>query len=311
MRPLDQIRSFLWASLVFVALASVARPAWAGTLHVRDEAHILSASDQGRIRAAVSAAPYDARLVVTSEYPDAAELSRYVGSLVSEANMVVVGLDSEHRHVQVHFGTATRIAHSSWTPIERAGNDAFRRGAWADGVVAIYDEAARAYERGPGTGAQAAPAVQARPSLLGPFLFLLVIAGVVAIAVQIARRRQQPFGGPMGPGYGPGAYSGPNYPPGYPMGPPQGGGMGPVGGGLIGAGLGGLAGYELGKMAGERDERERGPVREDRGVPPAGSDDNFDAGGGGSSWDDQGGGGGDGGGGFDGGGGDSGGGSDF
>jgi uncharacterized membrane protein YgcG len=292
-------RVLLLASALFLALTALAHRAYAGTLQVRDEAHTLSAGDIQRLRSIVGGTPFDARLVVTTEYPQAQDLSRLVGSLVTEPDMVVAGLDPEHRHVQVHFGNGSHIPRGAWPAIEAAGNDAFRHGDWAGGAAAIFRAASGAVTSAPDDGRSTEVA---RPSLFGPVLLLVIVAGAIGIAVHFARRRAM-YGSYGAQGYGPGPYPPGGYPPGYPMGPPQ-GGMGPVGGGLIGAGLGGLAGYELGKLEGEREGRDRDP-----GVGGGGAsapDDNFDAGGGGSSWDDGGGGGG-----FDGGGGDSGGGSDF
>lgn len=292
-------RFLLLASVLFLALAALAHPAYAGTLQVRDEAHVLSAGDVHKLQSAVSGTPFDERLVVTTEYPQSQDLGHFVGSLVTEPNMVVVGLDPEHRHVQVHFGNGSHIPRAAYPAIEAAGNDAFRHGDWAGGAAAIFRAASAAVADVPG-GRSADDA--ARPSLFGPLLLLMIVAGAIGIAVHFARKRAMYGSSYGGPGYGPGPYPPGGYPPGYPMGPPQ-GGMGPVGGGLIGAGLGGLAGYELGKLEGEREGHDRGPGF---GGGGASAPEDYDAGGGGSSWDDSGGGGG-----FDGGGGDSGGGSDF
>jgi hypothetical protein len=295
-----RIRFLAVALALSLAALGLGREAYAGALQIRDPAHLLSAEDAGRLRSAIADAPFVGRLVVTTEFSDAQDLSRFVGSLVVEPNMVVVGLDPQHRHVQVHFGTASRIARSEWPAIERAGNDAFRRGDWEGGVAAIFHAAAGAVSNAPSNGAPVADG--ARHSLLGPGTLLLLVLGALGIGLYFAWRRStyagmgsQPYGG-----YGAPPYPGGGYPPGY---PPAQGGLGPMGGGLIGAGLGGLAGYELGKMEGEREDRERG--RE--GVGGSGGDDgggNYDEGGGGSGWDDGGGGGFDGGGGGDGGGGD-------
>lgn len=302
------------------ALLAVSVDASAGQLQLRDEAHLFGSADTAQLKALVAQAPFDTRVVTTTNYTDQAAFSRYVGTLVSEPDMVVVGLDPDHHHVQVHFGTGSRIPHAAWSSIEHAGNDAFRQGAWEQGSEAIVRSAMSSATSGgtvssPGAGA---PAAQQGTSFMGPLLLLLLIAGVIGAVVWFARRRSMgpgvapyggdpyagtgtPYGGAPGPYGGPGPYYGPGV-------APQ-GGMGPVGGGLIGAGLGGLAGYELGKMEGEREEQRRDePLvggREDVGNTGG----SFDAGGGGSDWDD--GGGGDGGGGFDGGGDGGGGGSDF
>jgi hypothetical protein len=302
--PASRVPSLLLAALLLLGAAMLAGDARAGNLQIRDESHVLAAGDASRLRTALADAPFDGRLVFTSSYPDSQELGRYLASLLIERDMVVVGVDPEHHHVQVRFGTRSGIRSSAWPGIERAGNDAFRGGDWEGGAAAIFREAARSV----------APEERASPAPSGPGFVLVVVAGIIGIgliAAFLLRRRGASNYPGAGPGYGAPPYgSGPVYGGGYGYGgvPPQ-GGMGPLGGGLIGAGLGGLAGYELGKMEGEREERDR---EERWGGGAAGNDDdsgggNFDAGGGGSDWDDGGGGGG-----FDGGGGDGGGGgSDF
>jgi hypothetical protein len=309
LRIANRVPSLLLAALLLLGTALVAGRASAGTLQIRDEARLLAGDDAARLRATLADAPFDGRLVFTSSYPDAQELSRYVASLMSEPDMVVVGVDPQHHHVQVHFGTGSRIPSSAWPAIERAGNDAFRRGDWESGAAAIFREASRSVA----AGGTYAPGERATPAPSGPGFVLLVVVAVVGIGLVAAfllRRRGVSSYPGAGPSYGPPYGGGPVYPGGgygYGGAPPQ-GGMGPIGGGLIGAGLGGLAGYELGKLEGEREERDR----EDRSGGVFGGDDDrgggdFDAGGGGSDWDDGGGGGG-----FDGGGGDGGGGgSDF
>ncbi len=291
------VRAALFAVVVaFVALAFPHR-ALAGTLQIRDEAHVLAAPDADRLRSEIASAPFDARLVFTSDYAETEDLSRYVGSLVDEPNMVVVGVDPRHRHVQVHFGRGSGIARAEWPAVETAGNGDFREGNWAAGAGAIFRTASHAVSETP-----AAPQQQpaAAPSRVGSLIFWVLLIGGGIAAFSLFARRRSGYDGPGYPGYGGGPYAG------GPYGGPSPGGMGPVGGGIIGAGLGGLAGYELGKLEGEREERvEREREVDDRDRR---DDDNFDAGGGGSSWDDGGGSDG-GGGGFDGGGG--GGGSDF
>jgi hypothetical protein len=293
------------APALAASILAVAVDANAGTLTVRDDARALLPADADHLRALVAQAPFDARLVITTAYADQAELSRYVAQLVSEPNMVVVGIDPQHRHVQVHFGTGSHIPQPQWAAIERAGNDAFKRGAWEEGGADIFRAAAGAVT---GTGGVAVPGT-AGSGFLGALPVILLIGGVIVVAALFfARRRSQPYGGGYGggspfPGNGPGPYYGPGGAPG--------GGMGPLGGGILGAGLGGVAGYELGKMEGER---ERGGGFGNSGGNPSGGNGSFDQGGGGSSWGDSGGGGSDFGGGGDSGGGgfggDSGGGGD-
>lgn len=323
-----------WLAVLAMALFAVmglSRDARAGSLQIRDEAQVLSPGDVTRLRSAVDAAPFDARLIFTIDYAEAQDLSQVVGSMVNRPDVVAVGVDPHHRHVEVHFGTGSGIPRAAWPAIERAGNAAFRNGQWEAGAAAIFRAASDAVNPG---AVEHAPLSSARsPSFVSSGLFLLLgIAAIIGMVAFFFARRRPPYDGPGG-GYpssggypygGPGGYGNGPYGPTYPASPA--GGMGPLGGGLVGAGLGGLAGYELGKLEGEREERDRdigvdrGIGREDLGRDDVGRDGDYDAGGGGSSWDeggndpgDDGGGfdgGGDSGGGFDGGG-DSGGGSDF
>jgi hypothetical protein len=289
------------APLLLAALTASAVASARG-LQVRDQAHVLSADDVARLRSDVASAPFDARLVVTTDYADSQDLARHVEPLVSEPDMVLVGLDPQHHHVQVRFGTGSRVPEASWSAIEKSGNDSFRRGDWEGGASAIFRAASNAVSMAPSGTLN--PTERVVPSPAGPGMLFRVIGGFVVIALLASfffrRRNAGPYGGNGPGGYGPG-YGPPYGGGGYGYGPP-GGGMGPVGGGLIGAGLGGLAGYELGKLEGEREDRDR-----DHGSTGQSSEGggNYDGGGGGSDWDAGGGGGG-----FDGGDG-GGGGSDF
>ncbi len=265
----------LLAALTASAVAS------ARLLQVRDPAHALSDNDVAHLRADVASTPFDARLVVTTDYADSQDLARYVEKLVSEPDMVLVGLDPQHHLVQVRFGTGCHVPEASWGEIERSGNDSFRHGDWEGGAAAIFRAASDAVPAGTFSPPER---VQASP---GPGMLFRVIGGLLVVALLASfffRRRSVGPSGGYGPGYGP-PYGGGGY--GY--GPP-GGGMGPVGGGLIGAGLGGLAGYELGKLEGEREDRNR----DDLGSTGQSNDGggSYDGGGGGSDWDAGGGGGG-------------------
>ncbi len=293
------LRAFLFALVAALLALGFPHRAFAGTLRIRDDAHVLAGADAEQLRSEIASAPFDARLVVTSDYAEVDDLSHYVGSLVDEPNTVVVGVDPRHRHVQVHFGRGSGIARTDWAAIETAGNDEFRQGQWAGGAGAIFRAASHAV-----TDAPALPREQpaAAPSRVGSMIFWVLLIGGGIAAFSLFARRRSGYG-LGGSGYGGGPYAGGPYG-GGPYGGPSPGGMGPVGGGILGAGLGGVAGYELGKLEGEREERIEREREHDDDRGRGGDDGNYDAGGGGSSWDDGGGGGG-----FDGG--DSGGGSDF
>jgi uncharacterized membrane protein YgcG len=290
------LRGLLVAVITAVSCLAFSAPAFAGTLQLRDDGHVLGAADAAKLRSVAADVPFDSRLVFTSDYADSQDLGRFVGSLVDESNMIVVGIDTQHRHVQVHFGRGAGIARSEWSAVETAGNAEFHSGQWADGVAAILRTAARHATATP-SGSASPGGLPSPGSLL--MILLLVGGGIAVIALVVRRFTSRPGG--VVYGYGGPDYRGPGYPGAYGPGAygPS-GGIGPLGAGAIGAGLGGLAGYELGKLEGEREQR--GGL-DDRAAPEP-ADENFDAGGGGSSWDDGGGGGGDSGGGNDGGGSD-------
>ncbi|HEY6460086.1 MAG TPA: hypothetical protein VIY73_08040, partial [Polyangiaceae bacterium] len=302
------------APLAAAAVLSLSSFASAGDLSVRDEAEVLSHADVDALRALVAKAPFDVRVVATNSFSTQGDLSRYVRSLVSEPNIVVIGIDPAHHHVQVHFGTGSHVPQPAWAGIESAGNDSFKRFAWEQGAADIVRASENAVTPGSAPAATA-PGGRSPLSFLGPLLLILLVGGVIGAVVFFARRRSQGGGG-VGPyGYGGGGPTGgpgggyPGAAGGY-YGPGQPGGMGALGGGILGAGVGGLAGYELGKLEGEREQQNRdydaggggGGGFDAGGGGSDGGGGNYDAGGGGSSWDDGGGGGGggdSGGGGFD------------
>jgi hypothetical protein len=315
MKRSQLISRLLVAWALCVAAVTFAGRANAGTLGVHDPDHSLSSQDVAKLRSVLASQPFDGRVAFTTEHPEQQELARYARSILTESNLVVVAVDPEHRHVRVEYGEGSHVRRAAWPNIDRAGNAAFARGDWEEGVASIFAAAGQSIDASVAPAPVDAPAVAKRPSLFGPVLLLLLVGGAVAAGLYFARRRSLEGSYGPGGGYGPGGYGPMGGPPygGGGYGPPPGGGLGPLGGGVIGAGLGGLAGYELGKMEGDREARERGGSW-DRGGSSGESggssgDDQgggFDAGGGDSSWGDGGGGGGsDGGGGFDGGGGGS------
>ena len=287
----------LLASVLVVVAALVSSLAFAGTLQVKDEESLLSSTDRSALESAVRDYPFDVRVLTTAAH--ASDFDRYVGEQVSKPDMVVVGVDKEHRRTAVHFGKGSHIAQSEFHAIKEAGNAAFRSGDFGAGVQAILAKAKEAYGTDPRAASNEVGAVQTPTSSGFPFGWV-VLGGLVLVAFLAIRRvfanrgggYQQPLQG-QGPGY-PG-YGQPGYGPGY--GP--GGGSG-LGAGIVGAGLGGLAGYELGKAMGEREQHEQQGGMLGGGSGSDNNDNgNWDAGGDSGGWDDGGGGGDFGGGGDD------------
>jgi hypothetical protein len=171
----------LLAPILAVGLVSAAGDANVGGLVLRDEAQILTPADAAQLKAVVAQAPFDARLVTTTNYADEAGFSRFVGTLVSEPNMVVVGIDPQHHHVEVHFGTASPIPEADRPAIERAGDDAFERRAWEEGGVDIFRAATTAVSH---RGRSATPVA----------LVILLAVGVLLAAVLFAVLRRRSAG---------------------------------------------------------------------------------------------------------------------
>jgi uncharacterized membrane protein YgcG len=311
----------LAAALLALAMAVfVALPASAGPLHTTDDAGVLSASQLSGLRSRVAGYDFDVRLITTSSYLSKSDLGNYVHRFVTEPNIVVIGLDTEHRHVSVHFGTGTRIADSEFKAIESAGISYFKDGNWNGGVTAILDRAERAVgttaaTRGvaPVSAPVGAPAsVPSRGvGFVGILFWIVLIGGVIGVLSWIFGRRA--YGGGYGAGY---VSSQPGYvppQPGYgpvygapPPTPYYGGGSG-IGSNIASAGIGGLIGYELGKEVGEGHNHPHyqgdygpqggyGDYPEPPPPPPpawdgggdSGQAGNFDAGGSSGGWDDSG-----------------------
>jgi hypothetical protein len=310
----------LVALIALVISVFFALPASAGTLHVSDDAGVFSAGQLSTLRRQVDGYDFDVRLVTTSSYTSKSDLGGYVHRFVTEPNIVVIGLDPQHHHVSVHFGTGTGIPDSAFKPIESAGIPSFKDADWTGGVTAILDRAEKSVEhRG---GASSGPvrtvspgAVSSGPSHgAGGLFWLVVLGGGLVFLIWLIARRRSP-GVPPAAGYGPpgggggppmGGYGGYGPPAGGYGAPPAGSGSG-LGAGLVGAGVGGLIGYELGKEVAEHHHRrdDYGPPPgewvEERGGPGPDYDDrsatdepgNYDAGGASGGWDDSGGGGSD------------------
>jgi hypothetical protein len=271
-------------------------------VQIRDEEGLLTPTDRTALQAEGSKYPFDVRILTTGAH--SGDLDRYVGEQVTLPNLVVIGIDKEHRRTSVHFGGQTRIARNEFSTIEHAGNASFKNGDYRAGVEAILDRAQSAVGTAPAVDPGNGPLVTApaRPASGGFPFGWVVLGGLLLVGFLAARRmfsrggypNPNPPAGPNYPGYGPGYGQG--YGPGY--GPGYGGGGSGLGAGLMGAGLGGLAGYELGKLAGEREGQFRegemtGPAQDDRpNYDEGGATDGWDDGGGGGGWDDSGGGGG-------------------
>src|SRR5690242_6888186 len=102
------------ASMLLAPVAS------AGTLQIRDEEHLLSSDDRSTLQQEAAAYPFDVRVLTSDAH--AGDLEQYVREQAASPNMLVVGIDKEHKKTAVHVGAGTRISHSDVHAIREAGS---------------------------------------------------------------------------------------------------------------------------------------------------------------------------------------------
>lgn len=117
-----------------------------GVLDVSDPGHVLTAGGVTHLRHVVGRVPFKVRLALIDDYPSIEGLERYARSLVNGPNLIVIGVDPTHHHVEVRFGIESHVPREAWKLIERSGNPAFRRGDFEGGVTEIILAAVRAIE---------------------------------------------------------------------------------------------------------------------------------------------------------------------
>ncbi|MDP3278234.1 MAG: TPM domain-containing protein [Deltaproteobacteria bacterium] len=307
---------------VFAITSTLASSALAGTLQLRDDASVFSATDRASLTQAVAMYPFDVRVLSSNTFADRGTFDQYVATNVASPNMVVVGIAPTLRRTSVHFGVSTRIAPTQWRTIESQGAPFFRTGQWAGGVQAILTNASGAVGSGPanmplvaqntrypvapyGTPTQNYRYNRAnryssdRGDSSRSFGFVWVVLGVAVgamVLVAIARRAAR-NGGQMAGGYRTNGYPG-GQPGGYPYAPPggpggygygpSGGGISPMGAGIAGAAVGGIAGYALGRAMDDHGGSYT-HTSYDNG-PSYDNSPSYDAGGSSSGWDGGGGG---------------------
>ena len=273
---------WLWAGLTVLALTLAlslnVRQSYAGSVDIKDDANVLSASDKSELQSRGSSLPFNVRLFTSATIGSADQLASQVQSYSSSLGSgLVIGVGTKigstkikGQNISVNDGEATQIAQTA--------NNSFKQGNWRAGFDAMLDQARQLgtapISSGSNSGVRPVNPVPATRSSGGGFpVWGCLIIGLIALVAfsvfGFGRRRSvnnnynngnvgpgyggnvgPGYGGNVGPGYGGGygpGYNQGGYGPGYNQG---GGGMGALGGGAIGAGLGGLVGYELGKNEG-------------------------------------------------------------
>lgn len=282
------------------AVLITAAPAWAGTVQIQDDAHVLNAT---AVQNDAATLPVGVYIWATTQDADSTSaFDTDVRNKVTATFPVVIGINTQSRHETIQIGSRAGLSQSAARAAESSANSAFLstiRGShdYTAAVTAAVDNLRSGFAsahrtRGP---VQRVPA-QSSGSGLGLLLILLLLGAIVVVALLAFRRRRSrqgplstfagppPMGPPpMGPypDYGDPSYRGPHR-----------SGMSPGAAGVLGAAGGGLLGYELGKMHGEQeqfredemmDNRDRGTPYDtgDQGDWVVGQDSDFGEGGGG------------------------------
>lgn len=274
---------------VLVAVLVMAAPAWAGTVQIQDDAHVLNATV---VQNDAATLPVGVYIWTTTQDADSKSVfDTDVRNKVNTTFPIVIGINTQSHHESIQVGSQAGLSQRAALAAESSANGAFLNTIhsshdYTKAVTAALDNLHNGFAVAHRSGAPVRR-VPAQPAGFGVglLLFMLLIAGVIAAVVIMARRRRRSgFGAgpstvagrpPMGtyPDYGP-SYGGPSY-----GGPPYGSpgyrsGMGAGTAGAIGAVGGGLLGYELGKMHGEEQQSRRDDMMydQDRGVPSEGGD---------------------------------------
>ncbi len=272
-----------------VAVLGMAAPAWAGTVQIQDDAHVLNAT---LVQNDAATLPVGVYIWATTQDADSKSVfDTDVKNKVNTTFPVVIGINTQSHHESIQVGSQSGLSQRTALAAASSASGAFLSTIhsshdYTRAVTAALDNLRKGFavEHRGGAPVRRVP-VQHAGFGVGLLLFMLLMVGVIAAVVIMAlRRRRSGFGAgpstvadrpPMGtyPDYGP-SYGGPSY-----GGPPYGGsgyrsGMGAGTAGAIGAVGGGLLGYELGKMHGEEQQFHRDEMMydQDRGVPSEGGD---------------------------------------
>jgi hypothetical protein len=277
-------RRFRWTVPIaaLVALLIMAAPAWAGTVQIQDDAHVLNATVVQNNAASLPVGVY-----VWTTTQDAASKSAFDTDVRDKVNAIfplVLGINTQSRHESIQIGSQAGLSQDAAIAVESAANSAFVSAMHSsnDYTAAVTAALERLRTGLAGAHRSRVPARTMAPhsSGGGGFLLILVlISAIVVVAVLVARRHRSGSrmrapsmfsGSPPREPY-PGSY--PDYGPYGPQGPPPyRSGMGAGAAGAIGAVGGGLLGYELGKMRGEDQQFSRDETIHERGEGSADQD---------------------------------------
>jgi hypothetical protein len=262
-----------------VAVLVMAAPAWAGTVQIQDDAHVLNAT---AVQNDAATLPVGVYIWATTQDADSKSVfDTDVRNKVNAAFPIVIGINTQSHHESIQIGSQAGLSQRAALAAESSANGAFlgtiqSSHDYTKAVTAALDKLRTGFAVAHRGGAPVRR-VPAQPAGFGAGLLLVIVLifGVIAAVVLMARQRRR-----SGFGSGPSTVAGPPPTGPYPdYGPSYGGpgyrsGMGAGTAGAIGAVGGGLLGYELGKMQGEEQQFRRDEMMydHDRGGPHDGSD---------------------------------------
>jgi hypothetical protein len=281
-------------------LFSITASAFAASVYISDPAGVL---DKSRVQSEAATLSYPLSIYTTNNFNGTpSDFDQRTRSHITQANMLVIAIDTVHKHVTIDGGSRVPLSNSQYSDAINAFRSNYNGGDYTGATLAAIGSLStslRAAPAGSGSNGGNVPApASGGGALLGTLLLigLLVIVGLAVFAF-IRRRRRGLFNQPYNPPYNEpyNQYNQPynqynqlpynqGYPPNYGPGARQ--GVNPWVAGGLGAAAGGLLGYELGRHQGEEEGE-----RQDMGNYGGGFDNSGNNYGGGASGDFGGGGG--------------------
>jgi hypothetical protein len=258
-------------TVMLVAVLTVAAPAWASTVQIQDDAHVLNATVVQNDAATLPVGVY-----IWTTTQDAASKATFDGDVKSKVSAtfpIALGINTQSRHETIQIGSQAGIPQNVALAAESNANRAFvammkNSQNYTSAVTAALDNLRTTVAAAQRGRTPAHPVVRHSVGI-GLLPIILVLGAIVAVIVLFRRRRRSGFGQSMpGPATGgpPPMGSYPEYGPPYgpATGPPYRSGIGAGTAGAIGAVGGGLLGYELGKMQGEQQQLRHDEMIDDR-----------------------------------------------
>jgi hypothetical protein len=217
--------------LLVLAACPVQVSAAAAGVNVRDDAVVLTASDQQTIRDSAARAPFSLYIwTVRGGYTgNKAGFVAAANALMNSDNMVIVAVDTVDKFSHVAARNA-RLNSAVLVAARASANSSFAKGQWREGVNAAVGRLTNSAGGSRANGATA-PGGNGAPGAIQssfpwvPLIIILLITGAIVVGamalLRSKQRRHMP--GPQD-GVGPGYAGAPGYEPGHGGGPDSGGG---------------------------------------------------------------------------------------